>query len=176
MMSPTKTRLLLALALIGLVGACSSARFADVANLNDPRTMIDEGADGGRVTLRRGNALVVRLATQSAAGYRWELQGAGDLASPIRADYAPAQGPATLPYVPPYGMALAGLNTGGAAVTSVEPVAATKPDTVVTDGVTVFRLRAVTVGTATLQVDYRNPADPAAGPARSVRFDVAVVP
>lgn len=175
-MSLTKTRLWFALALTGLVGACSSARFADVANLNDPRTIVDEGADGSRVTLRRGNALVVRLPAPSVAGYRWELQGAGDLASPIRADYAPAEGPATLPYVPPYGMALTGLNTGGAAVTSVEPVSATRPDTVVTDGVTLFRLRAMAVGAATLQFDYRNPADPAAALARSVRFEVAVVP
>ncbi len=164
----------LALPLVAALLAACSLPFADLANLRDPRTVVDESANGTRVALRQGNALVVRLPFAPADGAYWELKEGSGLASPVRGDYAPAAGPANLPAQPPYSMVLAGLNSGGE-TTAAATIPGDKPTPVVTDGLAVFRLRAVRPGSTSLQFDYRNAADPAAAPAKSVRIDVDVV-
>ena len=55
-------------------------------NLNAPTLATDARIDGTRLTLKRGQALVVRLDEDPATGQRWELQ-------PLRSDsiIAPVQ-------------------------------------------------------------------------------------
>ena len=159
-----------------LLGACSGARFADIANLSDPRTIVDETIDGTAVTIRQGGALVIRLAAPSADGMQWSMQPIepDGLKSPVRRDYAPDSGAATLPAIPPYDWVLAGLNPPGSAPPGGIPMRSWTPTPVVTSGANVFYLRGVTPGTAKVQLDYLRTGEPGVAPAKSVRFDVAV--
>jgi predicted secreted protein len=159
-----------------LLGACSAGRFAEVANLNDPRTIVDESINGGQLTLRQGAALVVRLPVQAGDDYHWELKppAATTLATPIQIDYMPAAGIGTLPIVPAYSGWLSSLNPPGSERIPVV-VDASKPAPYITQGEAVLRVRGVSPGTATVQLDYRPVAQPAAAAAKTVRFDVAVV-
>jgi predicted secreted protein len=164
---------LLAVALAG----CSAAQFADVANLRDPRTIVDESIDGGAVTLKRGSALILRLPVPDGDGYRWELAPLAitPVGSPVQIDYQPTAGPAALPVVSPYSGWLARYNVPGS-----EPSAivydASRPTPHVTQGDALLRLRGMAPGRATVQLDYRRTDPPGTPPLRTVRFDVAVVP
>jgi predicted secreted protein len=59
------------------LGGCGTIdhRAGDWLNANDPTRVADASIDGGRVDLRQGQALVVRLDTAPAeAPMRWELK------------------------------------------------------------------------------------------------------
>ncbi len=158
------------------VAGCAATQFADVANLSDPRTIVDESIDGKSVTLRQGRALVVRLAVNSGDGNRWELAPltSTPVGSPVLIDYQASEGGAALAPVPPYSGVLAWLNPPG---TPVAPtvIDASNPAPLVTQGDVVLRLRGMSPGNATVQLDYRAVATPGGPAAKTVRFDVAVV-
>lgn len=164
-------RLAFALACAGLAGCATT--FAEYANLNDPRTIVDESVDGTTVALRNGRALVVKLPVAAGDGNRWELAplAATPVNSPIRVDTMPSGG--LLQPIPPFSGVLAGLNSPGTKP-PVIVLDASQPAPLVTQGEAVLRLRGVAPGNATVQLDYR-PADVPGAPAiRTVRFDVAV--
>ncbi len=161
---------------VALLGACSGGRFAEVANLNDPRTIVDESVNGTQLTLRQGAALVVRLPVQAGDDYLWELKPLADatLAAPIQIDYLPAGGIGALPIVPAYSGWLSALNPPGSERLPVV-IDASKPAPPITQGEALLRVRGVSPGTTTVQLDYRPVAQPAAAAAKTIRFDVAVV-
>jgi hypothetical protein len=161
---------------VALLGACSGGRFAEVANLNDPRTIVDESVNGSQLTLRQGAVLVVRLPVQTGDDHLWELKPLAEttLASPIRIDYLPAGGIGAMPIMPAYSGWLSGLNSPGSERLPAV-VDAGKPAPSITQGEALLRVRGMNPGTATVQLDYRPVAQPAAAAAKTIRFDVAVV-
>ena len=58
------------------LGGCGTAdhRAGDWLNANDPTRVADASIDGGRVELRPGQALVVRLDTPRDTPMRWDLK------------------------------------------------------------------------------------------------------
>jgi hypothetical protein len=177
-------RVLVATAIAVAVGACASdtglrhaARFADVANLNDPRTIVDATIDGDRVTLRQGESLVVRLPVDAGDVSGWQIAslGTNPPVAAIRLDYMPASGPAMLPPAPPYSGWLARYNPPNDAARPADAPAGAAAASYVDHGEAVLRLRGIAPGMVTVQLDYRPLGDPAATPARTVRFDVEVV-
>jgi predicted secreted protein len=158
---------------LGLAG-CAATTFADLANLSDPRTVVDESVNGQSVTLRNGRVLVVHLPVTTGDGNRWELVplAATPLGSPIRIDYMNADG--LLQPIPPFSGAMQAFNRPGATQPSIV-LDASKPAPLVTGGEAVLRLRGVAPGNATVQLDYRRVDAPGAPAAKSVRFDVTVL-
>jgi hypothetical protein len=175
-MNPNALRTAFAVAGLLVLAGCSATRFAEVANLHDPRTIKGDSIDGSTLTLRQGSVLVLWLPATGGDAARWEIASLNPtVGAPIRIDHAPAEGPGLLPEVPPYSLFLARYNPPGAGPAST-PADASKPSPVVAQGAAVVRLRAIALGQASVRLDYRR-VDPAAAPAtKSVRFDVAVVP
>jgi predicted secreted protein len=93
-------RLVAALA-AAVVAGCSSTAWNDMRenpreyfNLVSPTLQTDGRVDGQRVTLRRGQALVVRLEEDVTTGQRWQMVALpqGPLIAPVQHDVVMAAG------------------------------------------------------------------------------------
>jgi len=93
-------RLIAALAAAALAG-CSSTAWNDMRenpreyfNLVSPTLQTDARVDGQQVTLRRGQALVVRLEEDVTSGQRWQMIALpqGPLIAPVQHDVVAASG------------------------------------------------------------------------------------
>jgi predicted secreted protein len=83
-MPQAATRAALLVAALGLAGCATSpdgsawselgSNPRDFFNLNPPIVVAGAEVDGQRVTLKRGQALVVKLDADAGAGPRWEMQ------------------------------------------------------------------------------------------------------
>jgi inhibitor of cysteine peptidase len=92
--------LVVALAAAALAG-CSSTAWNDMRenpreyfNIVSPTLQTDARVDGQRVTLRRGQALVVRLEEDVTTGQRWQMVALpqGPLIAPVQHDVVTAAG------------------------------------------------------------------------------------
>ncbi|HVE51264.1 MAG TPA: protease inhibitor I42 family protein [Casimicrobiaceae bacterium] len=90
-------------ALAAMVAGCSSTAWNEMRanpreyfNLVAPTVWSDARIDGQSITLRRGQALVVRLPEDASSGLRWQMQplAAGALIAPVQHDYVAAPGAA----------------------------------------------------------------------------------
>ena len=124
---------LVALVLAALVlAACSPAQkqmLRERYNLIPPTLVTDARIDGQRITLNRGQALVVRLDEDPSTGNRWEMRPLTSriVSAPVQHDLAAR--PAT------------------------DPAAPTVP------GEALFRLRGVEAGTQSIVLDYQRPLE-----------------
>ena len=119
--------------------ACSTAQWNEMRsnpreyfNLVPPTVQTDAGVDGQRVTLNRGQALVVRLEEDPSYGQRWEMQpiASSTVLAPVQHDL----------------LAKAG----------TDPASQNIP------GHAVFRLRGVAAGTQPVVLEFKRPFEPAA--------------
>ena len=88
-------RTILAALVATLVAGCSSTAWDEMRanpreyfNLTAPTLATDSRIDGTRVTLKRGQALVVRLDEDPATGQRWEMKPlpSGSIIAPVQHD------------------------------------------------------------------------------------------
>ena len=104
-MTSQRLRAALIVALAALAAGCSTARWTaeydemranprDYFNLLTPTLAADARVDGGSVTLKRGQALVVRLDEDPAQGERWQLQPipASTISAPVQHDFVARSG------------------------------------------------------------------------------------
>lgn len=120
-------------AFVALLAGCSSTAWNEMRanpreyfNLEAPALVSDASRiDGQSITLRRGQALVVRLPEDASSGLRWQMQplAAGALIAPVQHDYVAAPG--------------------------ADPAVADAP------GEAVFRIRGVATGTQAIVLERR---------------------
>ena len=116
----------------------------DFFNLDAPIVVAGAAVDGQRVTLKRGQALVVKLDADVGTGPRWEMQryDGPHVIAPVRHDLTAK--PAT--------------GTGVALPAGVADAT--------------FRVRGIAPGTQPVVIEYRRAFETAA--AKTIRFDVVV--
>jgi len=101
-------------------------------NLNPPVVLAGAQVDGGKVTLRRGQALVLKLDEEVGTGLRWEMQRYDGpvVIAPVRHDLTAPPG--------------------------ADPTAAVGP------GDATFRMRGIAAGTQPVVLEYKRAFEPAA--------------
>lgn len=131
-------RLILLLTFAVITAGCSTAQWNEMRsnpreyfNLTPPTLQTDARVDGQRVTLRRWQALVVRLDEDASYGQRWEMQpiASSTVIAPVRHDFVAKPGTDPVPE-----------NAAGEAV---------------------FRLRGVAAGTQPVVLEFKRPLEPA---------------
>lgn len=130
-------RLALMLTLAAMTAGCSTAAWNEMRanpreyfNLLPPTIETDARVDGQRVTLNRGQALVVRMDEDPAYGQRWQMQPLASMTAiaPVQHDFnAKAGAPALTPDNP---------------------------------GVAVFRVRGVAPGTQPVVLEFKRAFEP----------------
>jgi predicted secreted protein len=114
--------------------ACTPAQkahYREKYNLDSPTLVRDAAIDGQTVTLKRGQALVVRLDSDPTTGMRWEMAEvkSASVIAPVQHDLVAKPG--------------------------TDPVATNAP------GEAVFRLRGINPGSQPIALEYRRPLEAA---------------